>query len=194
VVIFAHGNAELIDFWPETLKKFTLLGVGMLLVEYPGYGRSQGTPSQGSITEALVGAYDTLAERKDVDSSRIVLFGRSLGGGAICALAAQRPAAALILLSTFVSIQSFARNFFVPGFLVRDPFDNLAVVSSYSGPVLIMHGRNDDIIPYNHGKALYGAALNGQMITYECQHNDCPPSWEVFWQDVQSFLLDAGIL
>ena len=57
VVIFAHGNGELIDFWPNELKKFNEFGVGVLLVEYPGYGRSEGSPGQRSISEAFEAAY-----------------------------------------------------------------------------------------------------------------------------------------
>jgi pimeloyl-ACP methyl ester carboxylesterase len=193
-IIFAHGNAELIDFWPEEFRKLTPLGIGVLLVEYPGYGRSEGSPSQRNITEAFVAAYDALVARKDVDPSRIVLFGRSLGGGAVCALAAERPSAALILLSTFTSVQSCASSFFVPGFLVLDRFDNLAVVGSYPGPVLVIHGRNDSLIPYKHGAALHRATRRGEMLTYDCGHNDCPPSWDTFWRDVELFLLDAGII
>jgi len=193
-VIFAHGNAELIDFWPEELKRFTVLGIGVLLVEYPGYGRSEGSPTQKSITEAFVAAYDALVARKDVDPSRILLMGRSLGGGAVCALASQRPSAALILLSTFTSVRACATSFFVPGFLVLDPFDSLSVVSAFSGPILIIHGRHDNIIAYKHGIALYRATQHGKMLTYDCQHNDCPPSWDRFWEDVEAFLLDAGII
>ena len=193
-VIFAHGNGELIDFWPEELSELTHLGLGVLLVEYPGYGRSEGAPSQERITEGFVTAYDTLVSREDTDASRIVLFGRSLGGGAVCTLAAARPSAALILLSTFTSVRSLASKFLVPGFLIRDPFDNLRVVGSYTGPVLVIHGKNDDLIPYEHGEALHRAAQHGKMIVYDCQHNDCPPNWDRFWRDVGTFLHDTGIL
>ncbi|MGA1795666.1 MAG: alpha/beta hydrolase [bacterium] len=193
-VIFAHGNAELIDFWPQTLDQFTRMGLRLLLVEYPGYGRSRGTPDQNSITDTFIAAYDALAARPDVDASRIVLLGRSLGGGAVCALAAKRPSAALILMSTFTSARSFARRFLAPGFLVRDTFDNLPVVSSYNGPILIIHGSRDTIVPYRHGISLYRAAKDATMITYECNHNDCPPDWDIFWRDVSSFLHGCGII
>ncbi len=193
-VIFAHGNAELIDFWPGEFKNFAALGVGVMLVEYPGYGRSEGSPSKKSINEAFLSAYDILTARKDVDPERIIIFGRSIGGGAACALAAKRPSAALILKSTFISIRSMASDFFVPGFLAKDPFDNLTLVKSYSKPVLIIHGKHDKIIPYSHGVALYKAAKNGKMITYDCGHNDCPPNWKVFWRDIELFLKSAGII
>ena len=193
-VIFAHGNAELIDFWVEDLRGFTRLGVGVLLVEYPGYGRSEGSPSQEGIVEAFVSGYDTLVAREDIDASRIVLFGRSLGAGVVCALAEKRPSAALILMSPFTSVRALAARMLFPGFLVRDPFDNLAVVSAYSKPVLVIHGTHDEIIPYGHGEALARVAQQGKLVSYEAGHNDIPPRWDVFWRDVEAFLGDTGIL
>jgi len=193
-VIFAHGNGELIDFWPHELKKLNRLGIGVLLVEYPGYGRSNGSPSQKNITEAFTAAYDVLVTREDVDSSRIVLLGRSVGGGAVCILAANRPSAALILMSSFVSVRSFASKYLVPDFLVRDPFDNLAIVRDYHGPILVVHGKFDEVIPYRHGTTLYQAAQRGQLISYDSGHNDCPPSWDTFWRDIETFLKDSGLI
>jgi len=193
-VIFAHGNGELIDFWPDELAPFRQMGIGVLLVEYPGYGRSGGSPSQRSITEAFVSAYDRLKVRPDIDPDRIILFGRSLGGGAVCALARSRPSAALILMSTFINVSAFAKKFLVPAFLVRDTFDNLAAVKSYPKPILFIHGKQDDVIPYRHGLTLYRAASNGKLLSYDCRHNDCLPGFATFWQDVETFLYEAGIL
>ncbi len=193
-VFFAHGNGELIDFWPHELKKFNRLGIGVFLVEYPGYGRSEGTPSQKNITAAFNRAYDVLIERQDVDPAKIILFGRSVGGGAVCELAAQRPSAALILMSAFISVRSFAKRYLAPAVLIRDPFDNLAVVRTYKKPTLVIHGKFDEVIPYSHGMTLYKASSNATMITYKSGHNDCPPSWEVFWGDVESFLRNSGII
>ena len=193
-VIFGHGNGELIDFWPDSLNGFAQLGIALLLVEYPGYGSSAGAPSQDSITQIFVAAYDDLTSRKEIDSSRIVFFGRSLGGGAVCALAQKRSAAALILMSTFTGIRPFAKRFLIPPFFVRDPFDNLSVVKNYRGPILVIHGRHDEVIPFSHGKTLYQASHKGKMITYEAGHNDCPPDWKIFWHDLESFLREIRII
>ena len=163
-------------------------------MEYPGYGSSAGSPSQDSIVQIFVAAYDDLVSRKDIDSSRIIFFGRSLGGGAVCALAQERSSAALILMSTFTSVRSFAKQFLLPSFLVRDPFDNLSVIKNYPGPVLILHGRHDEVIPFTHGQKLYQTAQYGKMIAYEAGHNDCPPDWKVFWRDVSGFLHDIGFI
>ena len=87
-----------------------------------------------------------------------------------------------------------AARFLVPGFLVRDPFDNLAVVSGFTGPVLIIHGRHDDVISYRHALSLHRAAPNSKLITYACSHNDCPPDWGQYWKDILSFLDAARLL
>jgi hypothetical protein len=192
-VIFAHGNGELIDFWVDELRRFPERGVGLLLVEYPGYGRSAGSPYQTGILEVFTLAYDRLAARKEVDAGRIVLFGRSLGGGAVCDLALKRPAKALILMSAFKSVRAFAARYLAPAFLIRDPFDNEAAVRRYTGPVLVIHGRFDEVVPFGHGQALADAAPNARMIVYEAGHNDCPPDWDVFWRDVEGFLRENGI-
>lgn len=193
-IVFGHGNGELIDDWAGPWQPLARRGIGVLLVEYPGYGRSRGRPSQASVTRAFVAAHDWLASRPEVDRTRIVGVGRSLGGGAVCQLAQRRPLAALVLMSTFTSARALAGRFLAPGFLVRDPFDNLAVVRRFDGPVLVVHGRHDDIIPPAHGERLAAAAAQGRRITYACRHNDCPPDWDRFVQELHTFLRAAGMM
>jgi fermentation-respiration switch protein FrsA (DUF1100 family) len=194
-VIFAHGNAELIDPYARELEPYRRMGVSVLLPEFRGYGRSGGEPSQEGITGDFVRFYDLLAARPDVDRSRIVFHGRSLGGGVVCALAAERPPAALILLSTFTSVADMAyASFFVPRFLVKDPFDNLAVLEKLDRPVLIVHGRRDDVVPYAHAERLARVAPRATRVSYDCAHNDCPPDARAYWDDVRSFLVGAKIV
>lgn len=193
-VIFAHGNGEVIDIWPQPLHHFTRLGFGVLLVEYPGYGRSEGSPSQKSIAETFAAARERLVRRPEIDASRLVYLGRSLGGGAVCDLARRFPPAALILMSSFTATRSFAWRFLVPPIFVRDPFDNLKAVRSYSGPTLIIHGRHDSVVPYRHALKLHRTAPNSTLVTYDSNHNDCPPDWSVFWGDVENFLRKSEIL
>ena len=100
----------------------------------------------------------------------------------------------MILLSTFTSIQAFASSFLVPQFLVRDPFDNLAVVQSFDGPTLVAHGEEDRIVPYAHGQALHRAAKRGKMLSYASGHNDCPPDWDAFVDEIMAFLQEEGVV
>lgn len=193
-VIFAHGNAELIDDWAEALEPWRRLGFHVLLPEYRGYGRSGGEPGQDAIAADLARFHDRLATTPGIDPERIVLHGRSLGGGALCTLAAQRRPAALILQSTFTSVTALARAMGIPGFVVSDPFDNLAVVRRYDGPTLVMHGLHDELIPVSHAHALLAAAAHGRLITWPCGHNDGPPDPEAWWDDLRTFVTDCGLL
>lgn len=193
-IIYGHGNGEVIDIWPHRFQELTRLGIGVLLVEFPGYGRSEGEPSEESITATFIAAYDLLVAREDVDSSRIVLFGRSMGGGAIAALAAQRPSTAMILHSTYTDIPSLTSRMFVPSFLVLDRFDNRSVIEDYPGPILIMHGTQDEVVPYEHGVELHRVAQNASLLTYDCGHNNCPPDETVKWSEIRLFLDTIGVL
>lgn len=193
-VIFAHGNGELIDYWPNELSWFPEQGIGLFLIEYPGYGRSQGTPSQKNISEVFSAGYDLLTQRNDVDSGKILLLGRSIGGGAICDLAGRRPSIGMLLMSTFTSARFFAAAYLAPSFLMSDPFENINVVKKYEGPILIVHGKQDEVVPFHHGETLFKAAKHGQLIPYACGHNDCPPDWQQFWRDVTPFLKNIDLL
>ncbi|NNL65708.1 MAG: alpha/beta fold hydrolase [Myxococcales bacterium] len=189
VLLFTHGNGELIDHWLAPFQTPRAWGVAVLLLEYPGYGRSGGSPSRSSITQAIVAAYDRLAARPDVDADRIVAYGRSLGGAAACALAAERPLAALVLESSFTSVRAMARRFGLFGPLVRDPFDNLGPVAGFEGPVLVVHGEQDEIIPVAHGRALAAAAEAAELHVLACGHNDCPRPWALLRRFLEAHAL-----
>lgn len=188
VVLFFHGNGEIIDFLPGQVEGFRDMGMGVLLVEYPGYGRSTGHPGETSIAATVVAAYDAVIGRADVDPGRVVAFGRSLGCGPACLLARQRPLAALILQSPFVSTRAMARRFLIPGFLLRDVYDNRGALAAYAGPVLILHGRFDDIVPFAQGEELARVARHARFVELACAHNDCPPDWREFWRLIAGFL------
>ena len=194
VVIFGHGNGEVIDFWLTALQSFRERGIGVLLVEYPGYGRSTGRPSEKSIRASMEAAFDRIAADPRVDRARIFGFGQSLGSGAICALARERPLRALILQSAFPSLDIFAAGYWAPAFLLHDHFDNLAVVRSFSGPVLVIHGRDDRLVPWEQAKRLAAASKRSTFKLYDCGHGCWDPQRLPFWRDAVPFLREAGVL
>jgi uncharacterized protein len=183
-LVFTHGNGELIDDWLDAFAVPRAWGLGVMLVEYPGYGRSRGTASERSIREAQLAAYDFLASQPDVDRGRIFAHGRSLGGGPACALARERPVAALILESTFTSLRPFFRPYGLVGPLVLDPYDNIETVQEFAGPVLVLHGEHDEVIPVWHGRELAARARAAELHVLDCGHNDCPRPWTL----VRAFL------
>lgn len=182
LVVFAHGNGELVDDWLSGFEPITKEGIAVLLVEYPGYGRSSGTPSEESIQLALAAGYDWAASLPYIDTSRIIGYGISLGGGAICALARIRPFAALILESTFTSIPDFVAERPPPvaalRHLLQNRFESLAFLRGYQAPVLVLHGDRDEMIPVSHGRALAEAAMHSELGIAHCGHNDCPRPWD----------------
>jgi uncharacterized protein len=177
VLLFTHGNGELIDYWPEAFDEPRAWGLGVLLLEYPGYGRSAGRPSEGAIREAILAADGWARGQADIDRNRIIPYGRSLGGSAAAMLAAERPVPVLILESAFTSARAFASQFRAPGFLVRDPLDTLEAVRRFSGPILVLHGDRDEIVPTDHGRALAAASPRATLQLLPCGHNDCPRPW-----------------
>jgi fermentation-respiration switch protein FrsA (DUF1100 family) len=190
LLVFTHGNAELIDDWAREFDEPRSWGAAALLVEYPGYGRSGGDPSEKSISNAIVAAYDWAAARPDVDPRRIVAYGRSLGGGAACALARERELAALVLESSFTSVRALASVLGVPGFLVLDPFDNESCVAAFRKPLLLIHGEQDEIVPVAESRALHAAAPHSELLVLgDCGHNDCPRPWPKLFEFLTSHKL-----
>jgi hypothetical protein len=95
-----------------------------------------------------------------------------------------------VLESTFTSVRAIAARFGLPGFLVRDPFDNRSVVAAFAGPILLLHGEHDEVIASAHARALHAAAGTSELQLAPCGHNDCPRPWP----SVGRFLAHHGIL
>ncbi len=189
-VIFFHGNGEIIDYLDDIVAGYHRLGYSVLLPEYRGYGRSDGKPSQRAICSDARRFYDALTQRPDVDASRIVFHGRSLGGGVAAQLALERKPAALILQSVFKSVASMAWRVGAPPFLVRHPFYTDRAVAQLNVPILIFHGTRDEIIPVSHGRRLRRLAPHAVYIEYDAGHNDFPGRGreERYWTDIREFL------
>jgi fermentation-respiration switch protein FrsA (DUF1100 family) len=188
VVIYAHGNAELIEYQLPIIAGYRAMGVSVLLPEYRGYGRSAGLPSQTAITADFVAAYDLLIKRAEVDAQRVIIHGRSVGTGVASALAGERRPAALILTSPFYSVTRMAGRYLIPSFLVSDPFDNASVVRKLDAPILIFHGTSDDVIAVSHGRDLTKLSSRARLIEYDCRHNDFPIDQPRYWADLAGFL------
>lgn len=193
-LIYTHGNGELIDDWNLAMRPLVDEGVSVLLLEFPGYGFSAGRPTRKSVREAAQVAYDWLASQDGVDPERIVAFGRSMGGGSAADLALDRPVAALVLVSTFSSTMAMAAEMLAPGFLVRDRFSPESAVAQYEGPVLLMHGRRDEVIGFDHAERIAAAREGLSIVEIPCGHNDCGAVWNQISADIAEYLRTIGIL
>lgn len=194
LVVFAHGNGELIEDWTDALDPYRRLGAHVLLPEYRGYGLAAGNPSESAIVDDFVRFYDLATQRPEIDARRVVFHGRSLGGGVVCALARQRVPAAMVLESTFTSIVDVARLWHVPAALIEDRFDSAGVLPSLDVPLLVFHGKRDRVVPYEHGANIARISRRARLVTYDCDHNDLPRQGDGYWRDIARFLGEAGIL
>lgn len=190
LIVFAHGNAEVAHLWIEEFRFFQRQGVAVLLLEYPGYAGSPGSPSAESILAASLDSLDTVLTRREIDESRVVLYGRSLGTGVVCAMSVQRPVSALILESPLVSLHQLVTEKSMPAFLLRDELDCQSPVASFEGPVFLYHGFRDQVIPHHHSDQLAELTTRATVVKRECSHNDCPRPWSeiyAFLSEIDGF-------
>ena len=176
LVVFFHGNAGSIAHRLDYLRMFHGLGLATLIFDYRGYGKSSGKPSeQGTYLDADA-AWLHATQALGFPADRIVLFGESLGGGVAAQLTAKQRPAALVLASTFTSVPDMGADLYplLPiRLLAHIRYDSLARLAEIACPLLVIHSRNDDIIPFAHGRRLFEAARPPkQFLEIEGGHNE----------------------
>ena len=176
VVLFCHGNAGNISHRMDTIGILHRLGFSTLIFDYRGYGQSEGKPTeQGTYLDAEA-AYRYLVQQRAVDPGEIIIFGRSLGGAIAAWLAQEHTPQALIMESTFTSVPDMAARlypFFPVRLLSRFRYNAVGYVSRVSCPVLIVHSRDDEMIPFSHGRRLFEAASEPkEFLEIRGTHNE----------------------
>ena len=176
LVVFFHGNAGNIAHRLDYVRMFHDLGLATLILDYRGYGQSSGSPSENGIYLDADAAWLHATHTLGFPANRIVLFGESLGGGVAARLATQKHPAALVLASTFTSVPDMGADLYplLPiRLLAHIRYDTLTNLSQVACPVLVIHSRNDEIIPFAHGRRLFERAHKPkQFLEIEGGHND----------------------
>jgi fermentation-respiration switch protein FrsA (DUF1100 family) len=161
VVLFLHGNAGNISHRGESVAIFHALGLDVFIFDYRGYGRSSGKPSEAGLYDDARGAWRYLTGQKGFDGRGVVIFGRSLGGVVAAKLASEVSPGAVIIESAFSSAREVASAVFpVLSYVtpLRFEFDAAAYIRHVRAPVLVLHSREDEIMPFELGRRLYQAA------------------------------------
>jgi len=175
-VLFLHGNAGNISNRIDSIEMFHRLGYSTLIFDYRGYGNSGGKPTEKGTYLDAEAAWRFLTEQKHIPECRVVLFGESLGGAVAAWLAARHKPAALVIASGFTSVPDLGQQlypYFPIRLLARIRYDTRDSLRSVTAPVLIAHSPQDDIIPYEHGRALFAAANPPkQFLELAGGHND----------------------
>ena len=193
VILFCHGNAGNISHRFDSLLLFHRLGYSTLIFDYRGYGHSQGRPSEAGTYLDAEAAWYYLTVERSIAPSRIVLFGRSLGGAIAVHQAAEHTPGALIVESCFTSVPDIAAGLypFLPArWLSRLDYNVQQQLQRVSCPVLIVHSQDDEIIPFKHGQSLYKVANEPkQFFELRGGHNDgFLLAGQTYVQELEGFL------
>jgi pimeloyl-ACP methyl ester carboxylesterase len=176
VLLFFHGNAGNISHRRESIEIFHRLGLNILIMDYRGYGKSEGKPHEQGFYKDAKAAWRYLTVEKGFEPRNVIIFGRSLGGAVASRLAADVPARGLILESTMSSAKEFAREVFsVLSRLVviRYDFNTVQNIQRVHYPVLVLHSPDDEIMPFHLGQKVYQSANQPkQFVRMRGDHNN----------------------
>jgi fermentation-respiration switch protein FrsA (DUF1100 family) len=186
-VLYSHGNAEDIGDIREILETFRDKGFSVLAYDYRGYGTSAGAPSEKNAYEDVEAVYEYLVGKLGCPPDRIIALGRSLGGGVAMHLACRKKVAGLILESSFVTAFRVATRIPLTPF---DKFRNIDKIRKVRCPVLVIHGRDDEVVPFWHGEKLFEAANEPKLKFWVdgAGHNDL--FWAAgsrYWDIIKTF-------
>ncbi len=170
-ILYSHGNFEDLGDIKQILEKLHTWGFSVFAYDYRGYGTSQGTPTETYAYKDINSAYNYLTQNLKIPPEKIIVLGRSVGGGPAVNLAMQKPVTGLIVESSFISAFQVIVPFRILPF---DKFPNLDNIKKVKCPILVIHGKADDIIPFAHGEKLFNAAISPKLYLWveEANHND----------------------
>ncbi|MBW3570934.1 MAG: alpha/beta hydrolase [Gemmatimonadetes bacterium] len=186
-ILFSHGNGEDLGDNAEFLASMRDAGFGVLAYDYSGYGLSTGRPSERAAYADVDAAYEYLTRSAGVPPERVIAHGRSLGGAVAADLASRRPVAGLVLESTFTTIFRVVRSYPLVPF---DRFRTIEKLPRVTAPVLVIHGTEDGVVGFWHGRRLYELARGPkrELWVRGAGHNDL--AWvagERYWDALREF-------
>lgn len=173
-ILFCHGNAGNISHRMDKLFVFYSLHFNTFIFDYRGYGKSQSFPTENGLYKDADAVYRYLTEKRGIPQEKIILYGESLGGAVIINLALSTTPYAVITEETFSSVKDMARIYysFIPTVFVSNKYDSISKIKDISCPKLIIHSKEDDIVPFSLGEKLYSNASSPkQFLIIHGSHN-----------------------
>ncbi len=177
IILFCHGNAGNISHRLENVELLLDQKIQVLIFDYRGYGKSSGSPSEKGLYLDGLAAYDYLTKRRAFMANNIILFGRSLGAAVAIEISLRREVRSLIIEGAFTSTKEMARTmalFYPFSYLMPAHYNNLEKIARIRRPKLVIHGTEDEIVPFLMGRRLFEAAKEPKYFfaVNGASHND----------------------
>lgn len=173
--LFFHGNAGNISHRLEKLKIFHDMGVSTFIIDYSGYGQSEGKPSEENLYEDGEASFNYAIQNLNLDPKKLFLYGESLGSAVAIELAIQKEVAGIILEGAFTTLKDLARNH-MPflALLAKTQYNNLEKIAQVQVPILFIHAKLDEISPFEQALQLYqkSPSRKEHLWLEEGGHND----------------------
>jgi fermentation-respiration switch protein FrsA (DUF1100 family) len=190
-ILYFHGNGGNLSYEIETIHRFAEEGFDSFSIDYEGYGASDGTPSEANLYRDADAAWEWLTQAKGIDPRQVVIWGHSLGGGVATWVASRHPPRMVVLQNTFTDIPDMGARLYpwLPVRLVaNNVFSNRDRIVAFRSPLVIAHGRNDELIPFEMGKDLFDAASEPKrFIELDGGHRDGFLNTPRAWTEVSEF-------
>lgn len=175
-LLYLHGNAGNLCDWVHAVDRYVWAGYSVLLLDYRGYGRSEGKPTEAGLYLDADAAWAWISQRAAAENLDVFVLGKSLGSGVATYLAAKNQMAGLVLDSPFTSMREVValHSRPLPKLLIPKMFESIARADKITTPTLILHGDDDTLIPVSHGARLYEKikAPKALGIISGARHND----------------------
>jgi fermentation-respiration switch protein FrsA (DUF1100 family) len=194
--LYFHGTGSNLSSNLSRIRSFADQGFDSFSIDYEGFGASDGKPSEANLYRDADAAWEWLTRKKGVDPRQILVWGHSLGGGVASWCASKHNPRMVLLDSTFTSIPELGSHIYpiLPvRYIAHNIFGNLERVAAIRSPILVAHSRNDEVIPFEMGKALFSAAKEPKrFVELEGNHNDGFASTPSAWAEMREFFENAG--
>jgi hypothetical protein len=174
-LLLLHGNAGNVSHRTDLLSLLHGQGCNVLIIDYRGYGHSQGKPTEDGTYEDALTAWRYLVDDRGIAPDRIIIHGRSLGGAIATWLATQVQAGGLIVESSFTSAPDMGASVLpiFPRFLIRFRYNSIDRIAAIDMPLMVIHSQDDDLVPYEQGRRLFEAAREPKrFVELDGGHND----------------------
>ena len=199
IILFCHGNAGNISHRLENVRLLLDQKLQVFIFDYRGYGRSSGRPSEKGLYVDGLAAYDYLTQREHIAPTHVIIFGRSLGAAVAVEISLARKVRSIIIESAFTSTKEMARTipvFYLVSFFLPANYNNLEKIGHITVPKLIIHGKQDEIVPFSMGERLFEAAKDRRYLfpINAATHNDTfVVGGEKYFETIASFAHQSKI-